>query len=811
VQLQELLDERRLEGLHGIGRVLGPKRPAVAVKGDELADATDVIELVCQLWGGACYPLLPAVEPEPALSKRWQTFLDECLIDSVWYRHLPEKAITYRSSDKRSVERELGEFLMAALDAANTRRDQWTPVVVSHLSQDDDWFIAYAGALGLWPEVPDPHLVERYQYLEGLRWDQVIETRSEVVDAPGPQDLLGRLRRQGCTTPANMSMAKLGIPRAARSASIQSQAVLPRPAETAQQVGPNIVVVYEPGNVEDLALLWNLRLANGLPSGLPLGVPRTADLGAALKYWQDKFAFQMWTLGHDRCAITSTSVDLGDLALPAANAGPLWSVVTPDEVLRDSDRPARTSLDVATFVDGQATVSAWDATDRDALGMRRSQMHDLGAVVRFTLLDRHIPPSRSFEPQYSFEAGYRGGGFEVPDQRYSSLSAVRWPTGWTVIEALARDRGLRAQPSAAGLAAASLLRRVGSLEALSALLSPKLVEFLYRLSERSGMPWFRRKLREIGAAVDEKDRQRVEEAIESLHLSARSEEDQEQTTFSELVQLLNRDSARAWLGWAEEKGLLIRGGRIRCDHCGAKSWRALEELTPHPVCRGCGRPIDSPFPPGELPFAYRASETVLQTMQHDAMVHLLAMRWFAELWRPSFDKPSGLFGAYPGVEFFEEGEADPIGEADVLLVQSDGELIPGECKRRGVGLKAADIEKLDRLADRLNSPWSFLATLDQASACPSLWTESLRQLPAKPRVALTAEHLFESMVFWPAGVNILAWRDEPQATHDEREEQFAEGLPQWLDRLARMTTMEEEMMRERAAGLSEDSPRSANS
>lgn len=581
--------------------MLGPKRPAVAVNGDELADAADVIELVCQLWGGACYPLLPAGEPGSPVSERWQSFLDECLIDSVWYRHLPEKAITYRNSDKRLVERELGEFLVAVLDAANTRRDQWTPVVVSRLSRDDDWFIAYAGALGLWPELPDPNLVERYQYIEGLRWDHVLEARFEVVDAPGPEDLLRRIRRRGSTTPAHMSMAKLGIPRAARSPSIQSEAVLPRPAETAQQLGPNIVVVYEPGNVEDLALLWNLRLANGLPSGLPLGLPRTADLGAALKYWQDEFAFQMWTLGHDRCALTSASVDLGELALPAANAGPLWSVVTPEEVLRDSDRPGRTSLDVATFVDGQATVSAWDATDRDALGMRRSEMHELGATVRFTLLDRHIPRSRSFEPQYSFEAGYRGGGFEVPDQRYSSLSPVRWPTGWTVIEALARDRGLRAQPSAAGLAAASLLRRIRSLEELSALLSPMLVEFLYRLSERSGMPWFRRKLREIGAAVDEKDRQRLDEAIENLHLSARSEEDQEQTTFSEVVQLLSRDSARAWLGWAEDRELLIRGARVRCDHCGAKSWRPLEELTPHPVCRGCGRSINSPFPPGELP------------------------------------------------------------------------------------------------------------------------------------------------------------------------------------------------------------------
>jgi hypothetical protein len=150
-------------------------------------------------------------------------------------------------------------------------------------------------------------------------------------------------------------------------------------------------------------------------------------------------------------------------------------------------------------------------------------------------------------------------------------------------------------------------------------------------------------------------------------------------------------------------------------------------------------------------------------MQHDALVHLLAMRWFTELWRPSFDRASTLFGAYPGVEFFEQGEPDSIGEADVLLIQSDGELIPGECKRRGVGLKDADVEKLEHLANRLDSPWSFMATLDQASACPAIWTESRRELPEKPRFGLTAEHLFEPMVFWPAGANILAWRPETTA------------------------------------------------
>lgn len=803
VELQELLDERRLVGLHGIRRLLAPERAALAIDASDLSDAAVAIEAACQRWGGGCFPLLPAADSDPVLSERWQNYLDECLVDHIWYRHLPKDAISYRGSTSRLVEWQLGEFVLAVMDSASPQRDRWRQVVVAAPPQDSDWFIAYATALGLWPDTPDPVLLERNQIVEDLKWDQVVPTRFELVDEPSAADLLRRLREPGSTTPVRMSLALLGLFRAPRSASIHAPAVLPRENEAALHCGPNLIVVYEPGNVEDLALLWDLRLSNGLPDGLPLGVPRSADLASVLRQWNDEFAFQMWTLGQDRGAITSASVDLEELEPLATEDGPVsWAVVAPEQVLRDSDRPARTSVDVATFNNGEATVSGWDAADRDSLGSRRTDSRRFGAVVRFTLLDRRLPPSRSLEPEYSIEPGFRGGGFEAPNRRSNSLSPVRWPAGWTVVDALARDRGLHAQPSAAGLAAAALLRRIGSMAGLGALLTPALVELLYRLGERAGMTWFRARLREIGAALHEADQERLEAVINSLHFSASAEE-QHETTFSQLVSLLGRDAAGAWLGWAEEQELLIRGARITCDRCGARSWRALEELSPHPVCRGCGRLIGSPFPPGQLPFAFRAGEAVLQTMQHDALVQLLAMRWFCDLWRPSHG-PAALFGAYPGVEFYEPGRANPIGETDLLLVGADGQLAIGECKRRGAGLAQDDIEKLERLAERLKVPWTFLATLDRASSCPEIWTESLRELPAEPRFALTAEHLFESDVFWPAGANILAWRDEADGVHEERHTQFTAHLTGWLGWLGGKRTMEEEMMRERGEQLGQD-------
>ena len=115
-------------------------------------------------------------------------------------------------------------------------------------------------------------------------------------------------------------MASLAAAIAPRAASLQSTPVLPVPDERARQLGPNLVVVYEPGSVEDLALLWNLRMANGLPDGLPLGVPRNADPLAAIRHWQQEFAFQMWTLGHDRCALTSTTVETSEARIPCGRS-----------------------------------------------------------------------------------------------------------------------------------------------------------------------------------------------------------------------------------------------------------------------------------------------------------------------------------------------------------------------------------------------------------------------------------------------------------------------------------------------------------
>src|SRR6185312_16075918 len=99
----------------------------------------------------------------------------------------------------------------------------------------------------------------------------------EEVPAPSGEDLLARLRDRTSRSPARITMALLAASYAGRAPDIPSAAVLPRQAELAQELGPNLAIVYSPGSVSALCAIWNLRAANGLPPGLPLGLPDGDD------------------------------------------------------------------------------------------------------------------------------------------------------------------------------------------------------------------------------------------------------------------------------------------------------------------------------------------------------------------------------------------------------------------------------------------------------------------------------------------------------------------------------------------------------
>jgi len=363
---------------------------------------------------------------------------------------------------------------------------------------------------------------------------------------------------------------------------------------------------------------------------------------------------------------------------------------------------------------------------------------------------------------------------------------------------VAQDLGLRVEPSSAGQAAAAFLRHVRSWAGLEILLSRDVLSILYRLGERSGMTWFRRKVREMGRGLAGENTAaltRLQGTLDAM-ASGPTDHDQHTVDHSSLVQLLGRDAANAWLSWAEPQGILVRGVDTTCEHCGAKGWRAMGELSPPMVCRGCGRPMHRPFGPAQLTFRYRGAETLLRVLEHDALVHLYALRYFARLFEARFDRPSMIYGVYPGVDFYERDRGDRLGEADAVVVLLDGSLVVGECKRHGAGLTEGEVGKLDALAERLDSPWTFLATSDMAAECPAIWAESQRELPNAPRFCLSAEQLFEPRVFWAAGANPLGWTQlEPEA-HVERESLYRRQLPEAVRWLAGTHTLDEQLIAE---------------
>ena len=160
----------------------------------------------------------------------------------------------------RKVGHSLGDFLLSVLAFSGTKRDEWREVEVALPATEDPWYLAYLTALGvaktaqsgvrrLGAADPDPE------------WSRVIPVSFGTVATPGPADLLRRLRSYESPSPVSMTATFLGLSQAPRDEGIGDGATrIPRrrPLGLAM-IGPNIVVVYQPGSVEDLCLVWTLR------------------------------------------------------------------------------------------------------------------------------------------------------------------------------------------------------------------------------------------------------------------------------------------------------------------------------------------------------------------------------------------------------------------------------------------------------------------------------------------------------------------------------------------------------------------------
>lgn len=744
-RLFELLDDSRLDGAHGVRRFVGPPLHGHLVDHADLSDAVDAVAGCCERWGGSSDLLIPW-RPDDGVPTAFSNQLHWSWPVNVFGRGVvSEDARIGRFPIRRGHLRYAASLIGMLAGQSGTAEDR-QGIRASLPEPSHPWFVSYLATLGTLPERPDPQLLQHAGLPPDLDFSRLVEVERGIVAEPSGGDLLSRLRAYEVATPADASRWLLVGLSAPAGHGRGTGRLLPHRFSEANNFGANVVVVYEPGSIQDLCLTWNLRAAHARPEGLPLAVPATDDVPKVIREWRDQHAHDWLGVPLINFGLVSCSVGEDTLDAICRELGDGWTTTAPGHVLQRVRANGRPSTEVAVFESGFASVTTLSGNDRTALGLAATRLRGLEVQARFELIDRSLPMIWSIRPNVEMaQPGYDSGAFTVWPHERDEVATIQWPSGWTLLAGGVRDRQLRASPSRPGQAASALLRAFGALDGVEMLLSPGILELLERLGERRGSTWFRKQARRLSAAVAADDPERAEaldEAVADLRRRPLDEE-QHDVTFDRLKQLWSSEAASEWLAWAEDCGLLLRGTKLACQRCGRRDWYSMSAISPPILCRGCSRPIEHPFREDLMTFSYRASDLLLSVAEHDAVSHLLVLRWFCRLLDPWPRGGSLLYGGYPGVDL--EAADTRLGEADVLLLTAHGDLIPGEVKRRGAGLTKDDIAKLDRISDALEAPWSFVATPDFAADCPQLWNEAVTHTD-RPRFALTGEHLFSQIV-----------------------------------------------------------------
>lgn len=728
-----VLDEDLLAGVIAAELHLRPALQARLLDVDDYEAACSEVELACQLWGGMADLLVPvvdmaALEPYPGLLDR----ADVDAASGVNADHLvPDLAAS-------PIFRAPALLAIAGQDRAKLR-----VLEVCNVRRTDPWHLAYLAGLGTLPAVPDATALRSLGLNVDVAFDDVVPVRRVSATAPSADDLVQRLSPEDAFTPRGFSLYGLAG-RPSRTMQSALDGWLVDREVFARQIGSAILVVYTPGRVADLCLLWNLRALHGWSAGLPLGIPMS-DPEALVNTANDIMTILAGTsngiVGWPVVLVSTTVPEdvLEMLVLSLKQRGQEADVVTPSDVLRSNTAPSRTSNATLVFDNGMALVPTRTDRDRQDLGhLARIAKPDLRLTVM--LGGRKIPLSvvlRSADP--SNGSRYSGGGCTV-DAVIDTLRDVHWPAGWSLLRAVGIDRGLRVTPSVSGRTAIALLQAIGDLQDVRWLAHRPLLSLLYQKASSSGISWWKTRAKEQAKAValaNDNPQEALAElnaAIDAVSVS-HGGESAGTLTFGDLVSVLHgRGPASAWLDWAERRNLVVRGTKTRCLHCQHETWRPLAEISPPMMCLGCARVNERPFNQSSLIFSYRLSELLRRAIENDSIYHLLVMRAL----RVIVDNGAvPLVGLHPGVDFINR--QDEQTEADVVVLFADGDVIPVEIKARSMGLRQHDLLLLDKLSTWLGAGSMILATGDADDQLHPEFVSAARTDPIPLRRLLTAE------------------------------------------------------------------------
>ena len=344
-----LLDDELLSGTYDVATLLRPQRAVRRVDQTDAAAVMSIMTYLCQVWGGHAHPIVPVTGltvPEPYL---------RCMYGDQY------DIVDHRSSEPeldlpKPIAQEGAWDYPAIIIAAHQRRDHWRTVEVAELDAKDPWAPIYAATLGLLPREINGNLREFAGIREDLTFDDVVPTKYVPVTG-SLDDLIKRLTNTEVASPRQMASTSLATGLLPDASFLGDPPLLPSPHHERRAAGPNIIVVVSPGNVADIALLWNLRGAHGDRRAVPIGLPLDQSTPEALARLQQPGIAAMFGLGGGECRLTSVSVALDELESLASTA-PSMQVVSYEKLLTFGPAPARHHSQVVIFSESTAYLQA---------------------------------------------------------------------------------------------------------------------------------------------------------------------------------------------------------------------------------------------------------------------------------------------------------------------------------------------------------------------------------------------------------------------------------------------------------------------
>jgi len=768
--MEFVLDDELLSGVRDAVTTLRPQRVVRYVDEKDEATLARMMTYLCQVWGGQANPIIPVSDRK--VPGAYLRCLSGEQYDVVDRRDRKEPGLDLPTR----IKQEPAWDHPAVVVAAHVRRDLLRTVEVAELEPGDPWASIYAATLGVLPRELDDGLRVFTGLRDELPFTDIIPVEYTQV-AGSLDDLVRRLGKTEVLSPRQLAAVALMTGLEPDTSFMDGAPLLPSPGHQRRAAGPNIIVVVGEGSVADLALLWNLRGAHGDRRVLPIGLPVGQATPATVAVLQQPGIAVMFGFGGGRCRLTSTSVPAGELARLALG---IPAVVVPyEELLTFGPAPGRTHSQPAVFDKGSAYLEAVTESDLEVLSVSRQVMRRPRLVLDVRVVGSPLPADLTMRGG-AFGPSFQAGAAQVPvDLGQFSSAQVRWPTSWTALEAVARTRGLHVRQSVPGQAAATLIGALGSPGAIRWLAHGPLIDLLYRLAERSGMSWQKSQLNRLRARLAEQDRptdvlDETDAVLSAPENMVTPASEGRALGFKDFRKVLESDKAAVrWVTWAERHHLLVRGVDIVCPHCKAPSWLPLASMPPPVGCPGCGRALDTPYEPRQVPFSYRMGEPLRRVLETDSLGHVLALHWFTRL----LGERGGLIGSHPGAEFTsgDGKEQFTVGEADVLLLFADGSAVPIEVKRTAAGVDVRTLALMDRLTSALEAPYDGVIVSQPARECPSL-PSSVNSPGGRTRLLLTYDQLLDRNPVWTLGSDPFAWVPRSAADDLARAAEFRAEL-----------------------------------